>query len=68
MKKNVKIMLASLLTFQKLIMLFYQKNAKRISKKSLEGEFFEGLIQRSFSIGEQIREIYWMCFRSADKL
>ena len=30
-------------------------------KKVLEGEFFEGLIQKSFSLEKQIREIYWIC-------
>ena len=30
-------------------------------KKVLEGEFFEDIIQRSFSLGKQIREIYLMC-------
>ena len=30
-------------------------------KKALEGEFFEVIIQRSFSLGKQIREIYCMC-------
>ena len=36
-------------------------------KKALEGEFFEGLIQRSFSLGKQVREIYWMFRLSVDK-
>ena len=34
---------------------------QEVFRKTFEGEFFEGLIQRSFSIGEQIRKIYWMC-------
>ena len=37
------------------------EECRELYKKTLEGEFFEGLIQRSFSLEKQIREIYWIC-------
>ena len=61
MKKNVKSMFASWLTVQKSFMLFSPKAKKSFSKKTLEGEFFEDLIQRVFITAQQISKIYWMC-------
>ena len=40
---------------------FLPEGKKKLFKKTLEGEFFEGIIQRSFSLGKQLREIYWIC-------
>ena len=45
---------------------FLPEERKEPFKKALEGGFFESLIQRSFSLGKQIREIYWMCRLRAD--
>ena len=42
------------------------EECKELYKKVLEGEFFEGLIQRSFSLEKQIREIYWICRLKVD--
>ena len=50
-----------LANFSEVVHALLPEDSKELFKKSLEGEFFEGLIQRSFSIGEQIRKIYWMC-------
>ena len=40
---------------------FLPEDKKELFKKAFEGEFFEDLIQRGFSIGKQISKIYWMC-------
>ena len=42
------------------------EDCKELYKKILEGEFFEGIIQRSFSLGKQLREIYWICRLKVD--
>ena len=42
------------------------EDCKELYKETLEGEFFEDIIQRSFSIGKQLREIYWICCLRVD--
>ena len=46
--------------FSEVVHALLPEDSKELYKKTLEGEFFEDLIQRSFSIGEQIRKIYKM--------
>ena len=40
---------------------FLPEGKKELFKKTLEGEFFEDLIQRVFITAQQISKIYWMC-------
>ena len=41
---------------------FFPEDKKELFEKTLEGGFFEDIIQSSFSIGKQISKIYWMCW------
>ena len=40
---------------------FLPEGSNELFKKTLEGEFFEDLIQRSFSLGIQLSKIFRMC-------
>ena len=39
---------------------------QEVFRKTLEGEFFESIIQRSFRLGKKFHEIYWMCRLKVD--
>ena len=39
---------------------FLPEDKKELFEKTLEGGFFEDLIQRSFSVGKEINKIRWL--------
>ena len=39
---------------------FLPEDKKELFKKTLEGEFFEDLIQRCFRVGKEINKIRWL--------
>ena len=41
---------------------FLPEDKKEPFKKALEGEFFEDLIQRCFSVGKEIIKIKWLIY------
>ena len=47
--------------FSEIVHALLPEESKELYKKILEGKFFEGIIQRCFSIGEEIYGIYWLC-------
>ena len=54
--------------FSEVVHVFLPEAAKELFEKTLEGEFFEELIQRCFRVGKEIIKIRWMIIHKINSL